>query len=64
MVLKTDGKFCKACQSNVMAQANKPNHLLHLILTIATLGGWAIVWLILAVASIGNYRCTRCGLKV
>lgn len=47
-----------------MAQANKPNHLLHLILTILTAGLWGIVWLILIISSMGNYRCTRCGGKV
>jgi hypothetical protein len=31
----------------VMVKGHRPNHILHLILTIITLGVWAIVWLLL-----------------
>ena len=44
-----------------MAQSNKPNHLLHLVLSILTGGLWLIIWLILTLKSAGNYRCTQCG---
>ena len=33
-----------------IATGNRINHVLHLILTIVTLGLWAIVWIILAIA--------------
>jgi hypothetical protein len=29
----------------VMVKGHRPNHILHLILTIITLGFWAIVWI-------------------
>jgi hypothetical protein len=32
----------------VMAKGHRPNHILHLILTIITLGVWAIVWILIA----------------
>ena len=35
----------------VVKTGSKPNHVLHLILTILTLGLWGIVWLILAFGS-------------
>ena len=64
MGMKVKGAHCVHCKKNVMAQANKPNHVLHLILTVITAGLWAIVWLLLAAGSSGNYRCTECGQKV
>lgn len=34
----------------ILVRGNKPNHTLHLILTLVTCGGWGLVWLILAFA--------------
>ena len=31
----------------VMVKGHRPNHILHLILTILTFGLWAVVWLLL-----------------
>jgi hypothetical protein len=64
MGIKTTGKYCNYCQKNVMAQSNKPNHLLHLVLSVVTAGLWLIVWLVLVISSMGTYRCTQCGGKV
>jgi hypothetical protein len=47
-----------------MATGQKPNHVLHLLLTVFTAGLWGVVWLLLAAGSAGNYRCTRCGARV
>jgi len=33
----------------VLVKGNRTNHVLHLILTIITLGIWAIVWILVAV---------------
>lgn len=41
----------------VMVKGHRPNHVLHLILSIITLGLWLIVWLILSIAS-GEKRKT------
>lgn len=41
----------------VVVIGNRPNHILHLILTLVTFGFWAIVWIIVAVAS-GEKRRT------
>ncbi len=64
MAVKTTGKYCNHCQKNVMAQGNRPNHLLHLILSVVTAGFWLVIWLILIVFNAGEYRCTQCGNKV
>lgn len=65
MSLKTKGAFCAHCQKQVMAQGSKPNHILHVILSIVTLGAWLPVWLIVTLAKTGTgYRCTQCGSRV
>jgi hypothetical protein len=33
----------------VFVKGKRPNHILHLLLTLVTVGLWAIVWIILAV---------------
>ena len=33
----------------VVVKGRRPNHLLHLILTLITLGAWAIVWICIAI---------------
>jgi hypothetical protein len=38
----------------VIVKGSKPNHILHLILTLVTLGLWAIVWI--AVAMFGGEK--------
>jgi hypothetical protein len=35
----------------VMVKGKRPNHVLHLILTVLTAGLWGIVWIILAITS-------------
>lgn len=59
---KQAGKFCHHCERKVMATAETPNHVLHLLLTLFTMGLWVIPWIIIA-ASTGAYRCTKCGTK-
>lgn len=41
------------------------NHVLHLILSIITLGFWLVVWLILAIAKGAERpRCVNCGTQL
>jgi hypothetical protein len=46
---------------SVLAVANKPSHLFHLVMTILTVGLWLFVWLW---ASTQPYRCPICGRRV
>lgn len=39
----------------VLVKGRRPNHVLHLILTLVTFGFWVIVWIILAL-SVHQYR--------
>ena len=52
--------FCTRENEWVMAYENKPNHILHLLLTIFTGGLWLIVWIIIANGAKGPI-CSRCG---
>lgn len=61
---KQSGRFCPHCQKNTMAIGNTPNHLLHFILSIFTLGLWVFVWILVTIGMIGGYRCSQCGTKV
>lgn len=63
MGYKQTGKYCPYCQKDTLAVGTRPNHILHLILTILTGGCWALVWIFLWVFS-GRYRCQVCGRKV
>jgi hypothetical protein len=64
MTQKQTGQFCSYCQKHTLATGTKPNHTLHLILTILTGGLWGIVWILITLGKIGGYRCTQCGNKV
>ena len=62
--MKQASAYCDVCDERVYAVGQKPNHVLHLILTLVTAGLWGIVWILLAAGTIGNYRCTQCGSRV
>lgn len=62
-VAQTSG-WCHVCQQQRLMSKPKINHVLHLILSLVTLGVWAIVWLLLAWGnSMKGYRCVQCGTK-
>ena len=61
---KQTGKFCNNCNKDILAVGSKPNHILHFILTICTLGVWGLVWILMSIGKIGGYRCSECGGKV
>ena len=53
-------KYCKECDQNIMAERKGTNHVLHLILSLITAGGWLIIWL-LASIKFGGWWCPQCG---
>lgn len=56
-------KFCGGCQRQVLAARPGTNHVLHLILTVLTVGLWLIPWL-LSCVKIGGWKCQTCGSRV
>jgi hypothetical protein len=59
--MKQTQKYCPDCGENVLAQSPTANHILHLILTILTLGFWVFAWVLVIMSTIGVWVCTRCG---
>lgn len=56
---------CPTCGQQRMFTKPGMSHLLHLILSVLTLGIWLIVWLILAMGhSTKKPRCTNCGTEL
>ena len=57
-------RFARDAGRRLFAVGSRPNHVLHLILTIITFGWWAIVWIILALkrgsltVSVLNVECS------
>src|SRR3990172_12467536 len=52
---------CKVCGPDVLhAATSPPNHLLHLLLSIPTMGLWLIVWFFVTISYRPDYRCLRC----
>lgn len=64
MAVKQSSSYCHTCQRQSLFQKPGINHLLHLILSVLTLGLWLFVWLILAMINAGKpERCVTCGMS-
>jgi hypothetical protein len=60
MGIKKERRFCLAEQRPVLAEKQTPNHILHLLMSILTMGVWLIVWF--AVSAFAKpYLCPNCG---
>ena len=54
--------YCASCRSQNYFVPAKLNHGRHFLLTLLTLGLWAIVWFIFGLgAFLRPYRCEECG---
>ena len=53
-------RYCPSCERNVLARRKGTNHVLHLLLSIITVGLWLPIWL-LASVRMGGWRCASCG---
>ena len=62
-MVESTSKFCKNCNEQVLATREKPNHILHLLLSVVTCGWWLIIWFLISIR-VGGYKCSRCGSKV
>ncbi len=61
---KQASRFCPGCESNTLAVGTTPNHVLHLVLTVLTIGLWGIVWFLIVIGKTGGYKCSKCGIPV
>ena len=46
---------------SVLAERQTPNHVLHLLLAVVTVGFWIPVWILVAVFGNSPWRCPHCG---
>ncbi|MDQ2983526.1 MAG: hypothetical protein M3R70_06330 [Actinomycetota bacterium] len=61
---KTISAYCPTCEKQTLHARDGLSNVLHLILTICTLGVWLIVWLFLGMKNSGSRtRCQTCGSK-
>lgn len=51
---------CAKCGGMTPHTQAKTNHILHLLLSLVTVGLWIIVWILIALSS-GGARCEQCG---
>jgi hypothetical protein len=60
--VKQTSAYCNVCQRQSLFQKPRINHVLHLILSIVTLGFWLFVWAILGIINTSKSpRCVTCG---
>lgn len=53
-------KFCHRCDEHTVHLSQTPNHVLHLLLSVVTVGFWVPVWLLVSLTS-SKPQCTGCG---
>lgn len=49
--------YCTTCESQTMHLQQRPNHILHLLLTLVTGGLWLLVWIFM---SSSKSQCSEC----
>lgn len=52
---------CKKCGGKTLHLQPSTSHLLHLLLSILTMGVWVIVWLLVGQSNQSQGECTKCG---
>jgi len=55
-------RYCPEDDRMVLAEKRTPNHILHLLLAVVTVGLWIPIWILISIASeFGSYQCPECG---
>lgn len=56
--------YCHVCGRRSLFEKQRINHVLHLILSLVTLGIWSLAWITLGtVNTVRGVRCASCGAK-
>ena len=55
-------RSCSSCRVPRMHVQREPNHVLHLFLTVFTIGSWIPVWLLASLFR-AKPKCMTCGVK-
>lgn len=61
--MATDNRMnhCKRCQKATLHISRGTSHLLHLVLSVMTLGVWMLVWILTTLLHSAESQCTECG---
>jgi hypothetical protein len=55
-------RYCPEDDRMVLAEKQTPNHVLHLLLAVVSVGLWLPIWILVSVASeFRPYQCPECG---
>lgn len=60
--METKRGYCEDCDAPRKLERPTANHVVHLIITIITMGLWLPVWL-MACVRFGGWQCSTCGGK-
>ena len=52
--------YCKNCKKSTVQVKQRANHILHLLLSVVTVGIWLIVWFFIALFTSDTPTCTIC----
>lgn len=62
MNFQINQRYCPTCGRRVLGIRERPNHILHLLLSVVTAGLWLIVWLFLGLSYAKEpWHCPYCG---
>lgn len=61
MGVKKERRLCVDENRMVLAERETPNHVLHLLLTVVSLGLWVPVWLVVTLFAPRTFHCPQCG---
>ena len=56
--------YCKNCKKSTVQVKQRANHILHLLLSVVTVGIWLIVWFFITLFTSDTPTCTICGNEV
>jgi len=56
-------KHCKRCQKVTQHLRPRTSHVLHLLLSLITVGFWIPFWFLIAISNSSQGQCTQCGRK-
>ncbi len=55
-------RHCPVCQQYRLFAKQNPSHVVHLLLSVVTLGLWLPIWILCGIANAFEpFRCTACG---
>ena len=55
--------FCETCDRVTVHQDGEVSHILHLLLSLITVGCWLPIWFLIVIArDLSRLRCASCGM--